>query len=155
MTIGRVEHIHLAGRAAEPMRAVSRIRAIEGVGLEGDRYALGLGYYSGKPPGTGRHLTLIEGEMIDWLRETHGIELKPGESRRNLTTRGISLNPLVGKRFRIGSVACVGVRYCDPCQYLDDLTGKKMLKPMVDRAGLRADILEGGEIAVGDEIRPD
>jgi len=145
----------VAGRAAEPMRAVPRIRAIEGVGLDGDRYALGLGYYSNRPPGSGRHLTLIEGEMIDWLRETAGIALAPGESRRNLTTRGISLNPLVGKRFRIGNVACVGVRYCDPCQYLDNLTGKKMLKPMVDRAGLRADILVGGEIAVGDEIRPD
>src|SRR5215470_12195718 len=99
VAFGRVEHIHLAGKASEPMRAVERVRALEGVGLEGDRYALGLGHFSHKPA-TGRHLTLIEGEMIDWLLETTGIALAPGEARRNVTTRGIELNPLVGRRFR-------------------------------------------------------
>jgi MOSC domain-containing protein YiiM len=136
------------------MRSVARVRAIAGIGLEGDRYAAGLGYYSNKPPGTGRALTLIEAETIDALRAELGIDLQPGDSRRNLTIRGIELNPLVGKRFRIGGVLCQGVRFCVPCQYLVDLIGKPVLAPLVDRGGLRADILEGGEIRVGDELRP-
>jgi MOSC domain-containing protein YiiM len=151
---GRVEHIHLTSRGSEPMRSVARVRAIAGIGLEGDRYAAGLGFYSNKPPGTGRALTLIEAETLDALRAELGIELQPGDSRRNLTIRGIELNPLVGKRFRIGGVLCQGVRFCVPCQYLVDLIGKPVLAPLVDRGGLRADILEGGEIRVGDELRP-
>src|SRR5205823_3611879 len=147
MESGRVEHIHLASGAAEPMRAVTRVRALPGVGLEGDRYSVGMGYYS-KIPGTGRQLTLIEAEMLDWLRATLGVDIGAGEARRNLTTRGLSLNPLVGKRFWIGGVLCEGVRFCDPCKYLEDLIGKPLLKPLVDRAGLRADILQGGEISV-------
>jgi MOSC domain-containing protein YiiM len=152
---GRVEHIHLATRASEPMRSVARVRAIAGIGLEGDRYAAGLGFYSDKPPGTGRAVTLIEAETLDALREELGIDLQPGASRRNLTIRGIELNPLVGKRFRIGGVLCKGVRFCVPCQYLVDLIGKPVLAPLVERGGLRADIIEGGEIHVGDELRED
>src|SRR5437764_12846331 len=95
--MGRIEHIHLAGGAGEPVRPVPRVRAVAGIGLEGDRYAAGMGHFS-KSPGTGRHLTLIEAEVIDWLRDDLGIALGPGEARRNLTTRGIALNPLVGKR---------------------------------------------------------
>jgi MOSC domain-containing protein YiiM len=151
MRNGRVEHIHLTGRAGEPMRAVARVRAIAGVGLEGDRYAAGLGHFSSQP-GTGRALTLIEAEVLDSLRAELGIDLQHGEARRNLTTRGIELNPLVGKRFRVGGVLCQGVRFCDPCQYLADLIAKPILNPLVHRGGLRADILEEGEIRVGDEV---
>ena len=134
------------------MRRVKRVKAVAGVGLEGDRYALGLGRYSNRP-GTGRALTLIEAEVIEWLMNEHLIELAPGEARRNLTTRGVRLNPLVGKRFWIGDVLCEGMRFCEPCAYLEGLTGKPVLKPLVERAGLRAEILQGGEIAVGDEVR--
>jgi MOSC domain-containing protein YiiM len=148
---GRIEAIHLADIAAGPMRAVSRVRAIAGVGLEGDRYATGNGTYS-PDPRTDRHITLIEAEEIEALAERDGIVLAPGETRRNVTTRGIRLNELVGHRFRVGPVECEATRLCEPCQGLTDHIGKPVLKPLTHRAGLRALILTGGEIALGDEI---
>lgn len=148
---GTVEAIHLADRASSPMRSVERVRAIGGVGLEGDRYASGTGHYSGDPK-TDRHVTLIEAEEIEGLAARAAIELAPGETRRNVTTRGIRLDALVGRRFRIGAVECQGTRLCEPCQYLTDLVGKPILEPLVHRAGLRARILSDGEIAVGDEV---
>src|SRR3954464_5642713 len=99
---GRVEAIHVAGSAGEAMRAVGRVRLIAGVGVEGDRYALGRGYFSDKP-GNGRALTLIEAEVLESLRDGFGIAMQTGEARRNLTTRGIALNALVGRRFRVGT----------------------------------------------------
>jgi MOSC domain-containing protein YiiM len=150
---GRVESIHLAGSEGEPMRAIDRIRVIPGIGLEGDRYASGRGHFSGSP-GTGRALTLIEAEVIESLVDSAGIALRPGEARRNVTTRGIALNALVGRRFRIGSVLCKGVRLCEPCSYLEDQLGRPLLRPLQHRGGLRADVLEGGEIRIGDEVQP-
>ena len=150
---GRVESIHLAGSEGEPMRAIDRVRVIPGIGLEGDRYASGRGHFSGSP-GTGRALTLIEAEVIESLVDSAGIALRPGEARRNVTTRGIALNALVGRRFRIGSVLCKGVRLCEPCSYLEDQLGRPLLRPLQHRGGLRADVLEGGEIRIGDEVRP-
>jgi len=149
--IGRIEAIHLADAAAGPMRAVSRVRAIAGVGLEGDRYATGSGTYS-PDPRTDRHLTLIESEEIEALASRDGIALEPGETRRNVTTRGIRLNDLVGRRFRVGGIECEATRLCEPCQGLTDHIGKPVLKPLAHRAGLRALILTDGEIALGDEI---
>ena len=150
-TVGRIEAIHLADAAAGPMRAVARVRAIAGVGLEGDRYATGTGTYS-PDPRTDRHLTLIEAEEIEALAERDGIVLEPGETRRNVTTRGIRLNDLVGRRFRVGGIECEATRLCEPCQGLTDHIGKPVLKPLAHRAGLRALILTDGEIALGDEI---
>jgi MOSC domain-containing protein YiiM len=150
---GRVEFIHLATSEGEPMRAADRIRVLAGTGLEGDRYATGRGHFSGVP-GSGRALTLIEAEVLDLLRDSHGIALEPGEARRNLTTRGIALNPLVGRRFRIGGVLCEGTRLCEPCRYLEGVARKPLLELLRSRGGLRADVLEDGEIHVGDELRP-
>jgi MOSC domain-containing protein YiiM len=150
-TVGRIEAIHLADAAGGPMRAVPRVRAIAGVGLEGDRYATGTGTYS-PDPRTDRHLTLIEAEEIEALAERDGILLEPGETRRNVTTRGIRLNDLVGRRFRVGGIECEATRLCEPCQGLTDHIGKPVLKPLAHRAGLRALILTDGEIALGDEI---
>lgn len=149
--LGTVEAIHLADLVGGPMRSVERARAIEGVGLEGDRYAEGTGRYSGDAKDD-RQVTLIEAEQIEGLALRAAIELAPGETRRNVTTRGIRLNGLVGRRFRIGSVECEGTRLCEPCQYLTDLLGKPVLEPLVHRAGLRARILTGGEIALGDAV---
>jgi MOSC domain-containing protein YiiM len=148
---GRIEAIHVAGRSGEPMRSVERVRAIAGVGLEGDRYSTGDGTWSPDPK-VDRHLTLVAAEEIEALAKHDGIALAPGETRRNVTTRGIRLNELVGRRFRIGDVVAEGTRLCQPCQYLTDLVGKPILKPLVDRAGLRARILTDGEIGVGDAI---
>ena len=90
--------------------------------------------------------------MIEDLAATDGIELAPGETRRNVTTRGIRLNDLVGRRFRVGDAVCEGTRLCEPCQHLTDHVGKPILGPLVHRAGLRARIVDGGEIAVGAEV---
>ena len=149
--VGVVEAIHVADVEGAPMRSLGAVRAIPGVGLDGDRYATARGHYSGDPK-VDRHLTLIEAEEIERLAAEHGIELGPGESRRNVTTRGIRLNALVGRRFRIGDVLCEGTRLCEPCQYLTDLLGKRVLAPLAHRAGLRARILEGGEISLDAEV---
>jgi MOSC domain-containing protein YiiM len=149
--VGVVEAIHIAPASGEPMLARDRVSAIAGVGLDGDRYAKRSGHWSPDPK-VDRDITLIEAEVVDDLAATDGIVLAPGETRRNVTTRGIRLNDLVGKRFRVGDVVCEGTRLCEPCQYLTDMVGKPILRPLVHRAGLRAHIVEGGEIAVGSEI---
>lgn len=151
---GRVEAIHVAGAAGEPVREVELIRAIAGVGLEHDRYALGRGHYS-QDRRVSRELTLIEAEVIEDLPRSHGIRLAPGETRRNITTRGIRLNDLVGRRFWVGDVLCEGTRLCEPCQYLTELTDQPLLRALVHRGGLRADILRGGRIRWGDRLRVD
>jgi MOSC domain-containing protein YiiM len=148
---GVVLSIHITDGGGEPMRPVDRIRAIAGVGLNGDRYATGAGHYSHDHK-VDRQVTLIEAEELEVLEKELGIVLAPGETRRNVTTRGIRLNDLLGRRFRIGDVECEGTRLCEPCQYLTDLLGKPVLAPLVHRAGLRARILTGGEIAPGDEV---
>ncbi len=151
--MGRVEAIHVTTEAGAPMHPLESAEALPGRGLAGDRYALGTGYYSVRPlPGGARELTLFEAETLDVLRERHGIEFAPHEHRRNLTTRGVRLRELIGRRFHIGEVLCVGVRDCPPCVHLVDVTGKPVLEPLVDLGGLRAGILQGGVIRVGDPI---
>jgi MOSC domain-containing protein YiiM/ADP-ribose pyrophosphatase YjhB (NUDIX family) len=149
---GVVEEIHIAPAAAAPTRPLDVVRARAGIGLEGDRYAAGRGHFS-HDHRVSRDLTLIEAEVIESLARDHGIELAPGEARRNITTRGIRLNDLLGRRFWVGEVLCAGTRLCEPCQYLADLTGKALLRPLVHRGGLRADILRGGFIRRGDRLR--
>jgi len=148
---GVVEVIHIAPAAGAPVRAVDAVQARAGVGLDGDRYADGRGHY--QDARVSRDLTLIEAETLEALTHDHGINLAPGETRRNITTRGISLNELVGRRFWVGHVLCQGTRLCEPCQYLAELTGKPLLRALVHRGGLRADILHGGFIRHGDSVR--
>jgi MOSC domain-containing protein YiiM len=148
---GRVEAIHIADTRGAPMRSVDRIRALAGVGLDGDRHATGASVTADDVK-VDQQLTLVAAEEIDRLADVFGIVLEPGETRRNVTTRGVDVNALVGRRFRIGDVVCEGTRLCEPCQYLTDLLGKPILEPLVHRAGLRARIHTGGEIAVGAEV---
>jgi MOSC domain-containing protein YiiM len=149
---GRVEAIRISAAAGAPMASAWRIAAHAGGGLEGDRYDTGTGEFSGTP-GAGRGLTLIAAEAIEQANKAHpGLDLTAAETRRNVTVRGIDLNGLVGRDFRIGSVRCRGVRPADPCDYLEKLLDKPVLAALAGRAGLRADILEDGEIAVGDEV---
>jgi MOSC domain-containing protein YiiM len=126
------------------------LTAHAGRGLEGDRYALGVGRYSDERPG--RHLTLIAIEEIDAANASLAMPLAPDEARRNIVTRGIDLPALIGRRFRIGQVECVAVRHCPPCTYLDGLLGREVLDALHERGGIRADILAGGIIRVGDAI---
>ena len=148
MSEGRVEHIHIAATAGAPVRALSSVEAIAGVGLEGDRNAI-----PGADPAENCNVTLIEAENIEALARDHSIDLAPGESRRNITTRGIRLNDLVGKEFSIGSVRARGIELCEPCNGLQRGLGKPVIKPLLHRAGLRADLLTGGRISVGDPVR--
>ena len=150
---GRLEHIYIAETGSAPMRALPEARLTAGVGIEGDRYATGKGYYS-KTPRSDRQVTLIEIETLEALQRDHAIELKPHESRRNLTTRGVPLNHLVGKRFRVGTVLLHGARLNVPCKYLEQVTGKPVYEPLVHRSGLNCEIVEGGVIRAGDLVVP-
>jgi MOSC domain-containing protein YiiM len=123
-----------------------------GRGLEGDRYAEGLGTFS-HPKRRGQDLTLIEAESLDDLA-AQGIELSMADARRNVVTRGVPLNELVGHRFAIGDVVCYGARLAEPCAHLQRLTTPGVLRGLVHRGGIRADVLNDGELHVGDTIRP-
>ena len=151
MSEGKVEHIHIAGSAGAPVQALDAVDAIAGVGLAGDRNARREGTW--RDNRSSRDLTLIEAESMEALARDHHIELAPGESRRNITTRGVRLNDLVGKNFRIGEVLARGTKLCEPCAYLAGLLDKPIVGPLVHRAGLRAEILTGGRISLGDPIR--
>jgi MOSC domain-containing protein YiiM len=136
--MGAVEGITLVLNRAGDTRAVEAVDASAGAGLEGD--------YHGD-------LTLIASEALDGLREDTGIELSGEESRRNVLTSGIDLNALVGRRFRVGDVEAVGVELAEPCTKLQRISGEKgVLRGLVHRGGLRADVVEGGRIAVGDAV---
>ena len=126
------------------------MQAIPGVGLEGDRYALKQGTFFKPEPDF--QLTLIEAEALDALKREYGTELAPDESRRNLVTKNVPLNHLVGKEFRIGEVKIRGIRLCEPCGHLERLTGRPLIKGLRHRGGLRAQILNAGWIGVGDVI---
>ena len=140
------------GRDAEGrLETVAEVRAVPGKGLEGDRYFRGEGSFS-KNPGGGRQVTLVATEMLELLRTEHGIALPAIETRRNLVTKGVSLNDLVGQIFQVGSVRMKGVRLSEPCNHLERLTKPGVLKGLVHRGGLRADILDEGVLKVGDEI---
>jgi MOSC domain-containing protein YiiM len=151
---GRVEAIVIAPEAEAAMHAVDRAAARAGRGLEGDRYFDERGTFS-DAHGRGYDLTLIEAEVLDDLELPAG-RLTAEDARRNIVTRGIDLNGLVGERFRVGDVACVGQRLCEPCAHLERLTaasGKPgTLRALIHKGGLRADVLSDGEIHVGDEI---
>lgn len=150
MGAGRVEGIFICGEASIPMTSLHRARAIAGQGLEGDRYQKGIGFYSDGQDG--RQLTLIEAEDLERLEREHGVVLAPIECRRNIVTRGISLPPLIGRRFRIGTVECLGIRMCPPCAHLEELTRPGPLRGLARSGGIRAHILTDGEIRVGDLV---
>ena len=143
---GVVAGLLVAPAAEEALAQVESVVAVAGRGLEGDRYATGRGTFSG--PGRGYELTLVEAEVLD------EVELPWARARRNVVTRGTALNPLVGRRFRLGDVECIGRRLAEPCSHLEKLSGPGLLRPLVHRAGLRADILAGGTIRLGDELVP-
>ncbi len=149
-TIGTVELVALAAEAEGPMREVSSAEAVEGRGLRGDRYERGAGTFS-NPGGRGYDLTLVEAEALEEL-SARGVELEPVEARRNLVVRGIALDDLIGRRFKVGGVECLGQRRCEPCSHLQRLTRPGVLRGLVHRGGLRADVLSNGEIRVGDRV---
>ncbi len=150
---GELIWIHVADGASAPMRALAEASLLEGVGIEGDRYATRRGTYSPRHH-IDRQVTLIEEETLVALARDHGIALAPHEHRRNLTTRGVALNHLVGRYFSIGDCVLYGGRLNVPCRYLEDLLGKKVFKPLINRSGLNCRVLLGGAIRPGDPIEP-
>jgi len=137
--LGRVEGITLVLDATGATRTVDSVDAEAGRGLDGD-------YHS--------DLTLIAAEALDGLRSDTGIELTGEQSRRNVLTRGIDLNALVGQRFRVGEVEAVGVELAEPCTKLRRISGEPgVLRGLVHRGGLRADVVSSGRIAIGDQVR--
>lgn len=135
------------------MESLQEARAIKKRGLEGDRYFQDAGTFSDRD---GSDVTFIEGESLDAVERDYEIELEPGVHRRNVTTRGIALNHLVGRTFRVGDVLCRGEELCEPCAYLESHLEKNGIrKALVHRGGLRATVLASGTLAVGDSIQPE
>ena len=135
-----VEAIHLGAEGVPELWTVESVTAVAGKGLEGDRHF----YEEGARPGEA--LTLVEAENVE------SVGLAPGATRRQLTVRGVDLNALVGKRFRVGEVECLGVELCEPCSHLEAMTRPGIIKELVHRAGINADIVVGGTIRVGDRV---
>ncbi len=150
---GKLLHIHIATEASAPMQALQEAKLVAGVGIEGDRYATGRGTYSKKPQPE-RQVTLIESEALEALSRDYDIAFTPQETRRNLTTAGVALNHLVGRKFRVGNVVLYGKRLNVPCKYLEKVTGKPVFGPLAHRSGLNCEIVSGGTIKPGDVIEP-
>lgn len=136
------------------MESFEEVTVVAGVGIPGDRYAAGEGRFS-RPGRSGEDLTLIEEEAIEALRRDYGIDLELSDPRRNVVTAGVPLNHLVAKEFRLGSAVVRGVRLAEPCSHLAALTGVPNLRQaLAHRGGLRADVVTGGRIRVGDPVEP-
>jgi MOSC domain-containing protein YiiM len=148
---GEVVSIFIAPEEGAPTVEVTEIRAVEGAGLEGDRYFSKSGTMSKKNKPE-RQVTLIESEAIDAVTRDYDIDFGLGDSRRNIVTRGVPLNHLVGQEFNVGEARLRGIKLCDPCGYLESLTAEGVRKALANRGGLNAQILSGGVIRPGDEV---
>ena len=153
MSNGEVLKIFTTSESGGEMNSIDSVIAIESRGLMGDRYYSFTGTYSKPNIEPDQEVSLIEAEAFEELFEKHGIELQYSQSRRNILTRNVDLNALVGKTFQVGEVTLSGIRLCEPCMYLSQLTGHpRLVKQWLHRAGLRAHIKKSGTINVGDKI---
>ena len=135
--------IHVGPVGGGPLEPVESVHARAGKGLEGDRHL----HAEGAP--AGQALTLVEEETVA------DVGLEPGQTRRQLTVRGVRLNDLVGRHFRVGDVLCHGVELCEPCRHLQSMTRPGIIKDLVHRGGINADVLTDGAISVGDAVTPE
>ncbi len=148
---GEVLSVHIASEAGQRMQTLKEVRAVAGKGIEGDRYFKEIGYFSHNK-GPHRQVTLFENEVLDTLKRDNGLELSADECRMNIITRGVPLTHLVGKTFRVGRTVLRGVRLNEPCEHLEDVVGKKVVKHLLHRCGLFAEVLEEGLIRPGDLV---
>lgn len=148
---GTVEQILIAPAEADPISSVEEVVAHAGRGLEGDRYYEGKGKFRKLAPK--RQATFIEAEAIEAVARDHNIDIEAADARRNIVTRGVSLNHLVGKTFTAGGATFKGIKLCEPCAYMQRLAGKPIRDPLKHRGGLNAEIVETGTVKVGDPIR--
>ena len=145
---GSVKAIFIAGEISGPVVEIDEVKAVAGKGLEGDRK------YSENPDRPGRQITLIESEAIEAAEKDYGVKVGLGGSRRNIVTEGVALNHLVGREFTVGDVRVRGVKLCEPCSHLASLLDQKgVIRALIHRGGLRADILNDGVIRTGDPIQ--
>ena len=150
---GKVVGIFIAGEKERLPVSVNSIEAIAHRGLVGDRYYANSGTFSGAEPlGPGREITLIEEESLNILSEQLHQTVNPAQLRRNVMTRGIRLNDLIGREFMIGNIRLLGVRLCHPCTHLERLSGWNVMTQLKERGGLRADILDNGWLHLGDTV---
>jgi len=149
---GEVVAIYTAPEKGAPMESRDSVEATAGVGLDGDRYAAGEGKYTRSDDDGKRAITLIEREAVAAAGREYEIEIGEHEARRNLVTEGVPLNHLVGRTFRVGDVVLRGFKLAEPCTYLEGLTRPGVSRALVHRAGLRAEIVEGGTISQGDPV---
>lgn len=144
---GSVVGIYLAPEKSAPITSLNEVSAVAGKGLEGDRYFNADGWDEPK-----NEMTLVEIEAVEAANRDYDIGLTPEDTRRQIVTRGVALNHLVGQEFSIGDVRCLGIKLNEPCNHLRKLAGKPLIKPLIHRGGLRAQILSGGTIKVGDPV---
>lgn len=154
MFSGTVVALCSAPRSFLPMRSLPVLALEAGVGVVGDRYAKRIGFYSDLHH-DGRQVTLFESETLRAIERDYRITLAPTDHRRNITTEGVPLNHLVGRRFRVGETLLEGVMLSVPCRHIEQLTGREIFNAMIHRSGLMARILRGGAVHVGDAIRPE
>src|SRR4051812_28486240 len=148
----KVIDIFIAPRSGEPMQSVPSVEAVAGKGIVGDRKFRNASHPKKDTPE--REITLIEAEAVEAGELDYVLHLDPIETRRNILTRGIALNHLVGREFSIGDVRLRGIMLCEPCKHVEKLTRQGVMRALVHRGGLRAQILQSGKIAVGDPISP-
>jgi MOSC domain-containing protein YiiM len=146
---GQVESIYVRPQPSKPVKELDEVLVTPGIGLQGDHYSI---VTSRKKIGPDREITLIESEALSAIETEYKISLNPEESRRNIVTSNMSLDQLVGKEFRVGAVTLKGIRLCEPCSHLAELTQKEIIPALVHRGGLRAQILTEGTIQIGDPI---
>lgn len=149
---GEVVSIHIAPEEGAPTVAVDRIKAVAGMGLEGDRYHKMAGTFSEKD-GPQREVTLIEVEALEAMADDYDIKFELGDSRRNIVTKGVPLNHLLDKEFAVGEAVLRGIKLCDPCGYLERMTQPGVRKGLANRGGLNARIVSDGTIRPGDTVR--
>lgn len=148
--MGTVETIVLAAEEGAPCYEVAEVAAHAGRGLEGDRYFIGEGKMKRLEPA--RQATLIEAEVFEAVGRDYDLELTPLDARRNIVTRGVALNHLVGRTFRVGDATLRGIKLCEPCSYLQKVSGKQVKTPLKHRGGLNAEIVSSGTIRAGDPV---
>ena len=149
---GRVQEIWTAPSAAAPMVRRPSVAALPGVGLAGDRYALGGGTWA-RYPELEKQVTLIDADEVAAAGREVGVDLAPGDTRRNVVTGGIDLPALVDRYFIVGDVLLFGSKRCPPCRHLEQLTGHRLVKALATRGGINAAVFAGGAISEGDAVR--
>jgi len=153
-SLGKLLAIHVTSTGAAPMRNVAEIDAVAGQGLSGDRYEKKQGTFQRDTTSQpSQQVTLIEIEAVRAALQEYDIEFTPADTRRNLLTEGVALNHLVGREFHVGNALLRGVELCEPCGHLEKFTCAGITRSLIHRGGLRAEVMTGGMIKVGDVIR--